>query len=306
MEIFNTIIPIFTVILLGWLARHRGFISPEFSVPANRLVFYFAIPAMVFGAIARGSLKTDFNPLVLGCTLAAVVSAFGTAWITGRLIPMPVRRRGTFVQNGFHGNLGYVGLAVAYYYLGEEGFVSASLLIGFMMILQNLLSVFTLQFYSDTDPAHHDPGKIISKVMGNPVILSAIAGILFSLSGASLPVVVKRTLEVIGGMALPMALLLIGATLDFRAMRSQLSGVALTSFLKLVVTPGLGLMFYHLAGLSLELFLPGLILLSSPAATISYIMAMEMNGDVHFAGAAISASTLLSAITFFAWLHMAW
>ncbi|MCA1786484.1 MAG: AEC family transporter, partial [Desulfobacteraceae bacterium] len=62
MQILNTIIPIFSVILLGWIARHKGFIPGQFIGPANRLVFYFAIPAMVFAAIAKGSLKTDFNP----------------------------------------------------------------------------------------------------------------------------------------------------------------------------------------------------------------------------------------------------
>jgi predicted permease len=51
--------------------------------------------------------------------------------------------------------------------------------------------------------------------------------------------------------------------------------------------------------------LPGLILLASPTATISYVMAKEMKGDADFAVAAISISTLLSAVTFTAWLNIA-
>ncbi|MCF8091799.1 MAG: AEC family transporter [Desulfotignum sp.] len=304
MQIFNTIIPIFSVIFLGWLARQKGFIPASFTGPANRLVFYFAIPAMVFAAIAKGSLTSDFNPVVLGCTLAAVGISFGLTWIMGRLCHVPQRRFGTFVQSAVHGNLGYIGLAVAYYYLGQEGFVSASLLIGFIMILQNLLSVSILQFYNDTDTNRHNTGRILLKIMGNPVIISAVAGISFSLTGAGLPMVLSRTLDIISGMALPLALLLIGAALNFDLMKSQLARVLPVTIIKLVLVPAAGLVFYTLWNLPPNLYLPGLILLASPSATISYVMAMEMNGDVEFAVTAISVSTLMSAISFAVWLHI--
>jgi malate permease and related proteins len=304
MQILNTIIPIFSVILLGWLARRRGFIPGQFIGPANRLVFYFAIPAMVFAAIAKGSLKTDFNPVLLGCTLAAVGLSFGMTWIMGLIFQVTRRRFGTFVQSAVHGNLGYIGLAVAYYYLGQEGFISASLLIGFIMILQNLLSVFILQFYNDTDNSRHNVGRVLSKIMANPVIISAVAGIGFSLTDAALPTVLARTLDIISGMALPLALLLIGATLNFDVMKSKLAMVLPAAGIKLFLVPGMGFVLYALWGLSSDTYLPGLILLASPSATVSYVMAVEMNGDVDFAVTAISVCTLLSAASFSIWLHV--
>jgi predicted permease len=303
MQIFNTIIPIFSVIFLGWLARRNGFIPHEFVGPANRLVFYFAIPAMVFAAIAKGSLKNDFKPILLGCTLMAVVVSFCLTWILGAAARVPRRRFGTFVQSSFHGNLGYIGLAVAFYYLGQEGFVSASLLIGFVMILQNLLSVFILQFYSDAEPFQKGAGRIFTKVLGNPVIISAVGGICFSLTGMPIPTVIARTLEIISAMALPLALLLIGAALNFDLIKSQLKPVLPAAGIKLVVLPGIGVILYSLWGVPTETYLPGLILLASPSATISYVMAMEMDGDVAFAVTAISLCTLLSALSFSMWLH---
>ncbi len=303
MQIFNTVIPIFSVIFLGWLARRKGYIPPQFIGPANQLVFYFAIPAMVFAAIAKGSLKTDFNSGLLGCTLAAVVLSFGLTWVAGAAANIPRRRFGTFVQSSFHGNLGYIGLAVAFYYLGQEGFVSASLLIGFIMILQNFLSVIILQFYSDKDPSRNRAGTVLLKIMGNPVILSAVAGIGFSLTGLSLPMVITRTLEIVSGMALPLALLLIGATLNFDLMKAQLKPVLPAAGIKLGILPGIGVGLYSLWGLSPEIYVPGLILLASPSATISYVMAVEMDGDADFAATAISLSTLSSALSFSLWLH---
>jgi predicted permease len=75
--------------------------------------------------------------------------------------------------------------------------------------------------------------------------------------------------------------------------------------LKLILLPALGLIAYRVAGAAATEYIPGLILLASPTATVTYVMAREMKGDAEFAVAAISASTLLSAITFTVWLSLA-
>ncbi len=199
MNIVTTIIPIFTIILLGWLARSRGFMPPEFLGPANRLVYYLAIPAMIFRSISKASLATRFNFEVIGVTLSAVIIIFAIAWRTGLIIRVERKRLATFVQSAFHGNIGYIGLAVAYYHLGNEGLVRAGIIGGFVMILQNILAVFVLQLYGNDLCTSRK--TLFLKVMGNPVIVSAIAGILFSLTEAQLPLVMGRTLDILSGMA---------------------------------------------------------------------------------------------------------
>lgn len=306
MSTLSSIIPIFSVILLGWLARNKGFIPAPFMGPANRLVYYFAIPAMVFRALAKGSLRNDFNPQLLGCTLGAIAICFGLSWALGHWTRMPDSRTGSFVQAAFHGNLGYIGLAVCFYFLGQEGFTSAGILVGFVMILQNFLAVTVLQFYSDSQTAggHHSPAAVVKKITGNPVVMSALAGMLFSLTGLGLPLVVDRGLDIISGMALPLALILIGASLNFELMKARFRQVLAASLIKLGGLPAVGLALFMACGLSADVYMPGLILLASPTATVSYVMAMELNGDTEFAVAAISTSTLLSALTYSLWLHL--
>lgn len=305
MDILLTIIPIFAVIFLGMIARWKGFIQPEFLAPANRLVYYLAIPAMIFRSISKGSLKTHFNFKVLFIALIAVVAIFAVAWCIGRVKRIKGGRLATFIQSSFHGNLGYIGLAVSYYYLGDAGFVKAGIIAGFIMILQNVLAVTVLQFYAKDLTEKKDYGAVVIRVLGNPVILSAMAGILFSLAGLRMPLVIDRSLAIISDLALPMALLIIGGSMSFEIMQVPILFVLLTGFMKLVLLPGLGFMMFYVSGLNLQDFLPGLILLASPSATITYVMAKEMNGDTDFAVAAISISTLLSAITFTLWLHIA-
>ena len=305
MNIITTIIPIFIIIIIGWFARWRGFIPPEFISPANRLVYYIAIPAMIFHSISKASLKTQFDATVLAITLLSVLAIFAVAWSAGKINRVRRGQRGTFIQTAFHGNLGYIGLAVAYYFLGNEGFVRASIIAGFIMILQNFLAVVALQLNSDKPSATGNRFEVAFRILGNPVILSAMAGILFSLSGLRVPLIIDRSLDILSGFALPMALLVIGGSLSFELMQLRILRVLSSGFMKLILLPGLGFALYRLFGLDSQAYLPGLILLASPTATITYVMAKEMNGDTDFAVAAISISTMFSAITFTLWLHIA-
>lgn len=306
MDILNiaaTIIPIFSVIVLGWLARWKGFIQQEFLEPANRLVYYLAIPALIFRAISKASLKAQFDVKVLAITLFSVVAVFALAWGSGFVLRLRQGQLGTFIQTSFHGNLGYIGLAVAFYFLGNEGFVRASIIAGFLIILQNFLAVISLQFNSD-DISIKGNKLIVLRILGNPVILSALAGILFSLSGLKMPLIVDRSLSILGGLALPMALLIIGASLSFELVQLRILRVISSSFLKLMLLPAVGFLLYRVFDLALQDYLPALILLASPTATITYVMAREMRGDVDFAVAAISTSTLMSSVTFTLWINI--
>jgi hypothetical protein len=115
-------------------------------------------------------------------------------------------------------------------------------------------------------------------------------------------VILDRSLKIVSGMALPLALLVIGTSISFAQMQQQLRVTALISVLKLMLLPALGLAFFHVLDFGSTEYLPALILLASPTATVSYVMASEMAGDADLATAAISVTTLVSAVTFILWL----
>ena len=200
--------------------------------------------------------------------------------------------------------MGYIGLAVSFYYLGREGFVRASILAVFMMILQNLLGVIALQINSDNNPSQQNRWAVAVKILANPIILSAMAGILVSVTAVPVPLIFGRCLDILSDLALPLALLIIGASLSFDMLRSRLTAVLFTAMMKLVLLPGIGYILYRICDVVPEAYLPGIILLASPTATVTYVMAKEMKGDSEFAVAAISLHTLLSAITFTIWLNV--
>lgn len=302
MHIFATIVPIFAVILIGWWAHFRGLIPTDFFGPANRVVFYVAIPSMVFSAIAKASLGSEFHAAVLAVTLACLPAVALLAWVLARGFGMPRPRRGAFIQSCFHGNQGYIGLAVAFYYLGADGFARASIITGFMMILNNFLAVLVLQRHAGGPAAGGRRRNTLRQVLGHPIILAALAGILCAAFEVRLPLVLERCLAILSGMSLPLALLIIGGSLTFDLLKSRWAPLAASAGLKLLVMPALGLAACRYLDIGAADFIPALILLATPSATVSYVMAHEMGGDADFAVGAISASTLLSFATISFWL----
>ena len=304
-NILSTIIPVFAIIFLGCWVRHKGFVPPQLIGPANRLVYYIAVPALIFREIAGASFSTQFDATLLACTLLPVLVIFGLSLAAGLVARVPRMQLGTFMQSSFHGNLGYLGLAVAFYFLGTEGFVRTGILAGFLMLLQNSLAVLALQSCSAGSMVRPSLKLMASSVLGNPVILSALAGIAFSISGARVPLIIDRSLSILSGLALPLALLVIGASLSFGLIRTHIITALGAGFLKLIILPALGYFMYRWFGLGPRDYLPGLILLAAPTATLTYVMATEMNGDTELAVAAISVNTILSGVTFAAWLGIA-
>jgi predicted permease len=221
-EVLVTVVPIFVIILLGWTVRKRGLITPEFLAPANRLVYYFSIPALVFNAIANTSFHEQFNRRILLLTLLSAAIVYLFAFMDSRLNAMPPSRTGTFIQGSGQGNLRYFGLPIAFYYLGDGGLARAAILCGFLMILQNFLSLLALSVYNQSERQVLDGLEIFKKIHGNPSIISALASIVFSVLGFSLPTVISRIFDILGGLAPPMALLLIGASISTQLIRRYL------------------------------------------------------------------------------------
>jgi predicted permease len=303
-DILRTILPIFVIILLGWSLRRLDFMKEGFVKPANRLVYYVAIPAMIFREIAEAELVQHFSLVLVATTLVPLILIALLGLILVRGIKLQRYQMGSFLQCSFHGNLGYIGLAVAFYFLGNEGFTRASILAGFVMLLQNFLSVVALSRFNKEPEQKISTLSLARRVLLNPVIISAMAGMAFSLMRLDLPVILDRSLKILSGMALPLALLVIGTSISFEQMRQQLRFTALIGVLKLLLLPASGLILFHMVNLHRVEYIPALILLASPSATISYVMATEMAGDADMATAAVSVTTLVSAVTFTLWLSL--
>ncbi len=296
----NTILPIFSIILLGYLLQRKGVIDPAFSRTANQLVFNIGIPAMVINEITRASFKDNFNLLAVFCTLAALGIMLLLSLAAVRVLSVRGSRRGTFVQSSFHGNIGYMAYAIAYYALGEVNFARMAILSSFLMVAQNLLAVWALTIYSPDFRLSGPRGLtiILKNIVTNPIIATIAIGLTYSALGLTIPSPLQKGLDILSGMALPTALILIGSSLSFGALRSMVKEIVSIGAMKLFALPITGYFLMLFFQVPEHLVLPGVILLASPPATVSYVMATELGGDPELAATSVSVFTLASAISY--------
>jgi len=302
MNLINIVLPIFLVIGLGYALRRSSFIPEAMNAWLSRFVFYVAAPALLFHATARGSFEWGTRLpvlLIAGGTTALV--ALGV-YAAGRRLPPA--RRGVLAQGCHRSNTVFIGLPVVLNAFGESALGPASILIAFMVVVENLFAVLVLTLphrrMSARDPVLwlHTIGQIAR----NPLIIGCAAGVLYSLLGLRLPVSLDRSLDLVGRTAAPLGLFCVGAGLEFGRLRSEIPGTALVSLVRLIVHPALIFIALRWLGIGgIELAVPVLVM-ACPTAVVSYIMAHEMDGDARFAGAIIIGTTVVSIATLLAWL----
>jgi predicted permease len=297
-----TVIPIFVMIFLGAVAARIGLLPEEARGPLNRLVFYYAIPAFLFQAIAGFPMDQGVNVAVILTTLSAPFIFYLIGWGLLKLGTKLPQKASVLAIAGCHGNLAYIGIPVAFYFFGEKELAQAGIVAGFLVILQNIMSVTILQSFSPTPGKKHKRTAPFLKLMKNPIIIACLLGIIISELHITLPDVLTRTLKMLGQLAPPTALLLIGASLSFSKIKAQLRPVCVIATVKLVLLPAFALLLFYLLGINIEDNLPAFILLGTPTATVAYVLALQMKADSDLAVAIISATTLLSAVTLSLWL----
>jgi predicted permease len=297
MAVIETIIPIFLIIAFGYIIQRKGFLKEHFIQEMNRFVFLFPLPVLIF----TGIVKSNPGDVDLAHILSVILPAgiiLCISLITGLMIGLKQGRLGSFVQTTFHGNVSYIGLAVLFYMLGEEGLKRGSILIGFLILVNNSLAIAVLSW---TQHQHKNILKAFLPIVKTPVIVATFCGIAILYLKVPIPGVLLRGMGIVANIALPMALIIIGASITIGTIRKSFALSGTVTFFKLIVLPACSLLFCELFGIPFKEMLPGIILLATPPATTSYIMAREIGGDTDIASGAITLSTLVSPLTFIFW-----
>ncbi|HSO10040.1 MAG TPA: AEC family transporter [Desulfoprunum sp.] len=298
LDILIIVLPVFLVIGLGFGLKIARLVDGSFLHQLNRLVYFLALPALLFHEIARSDFSASFNGLLLVGMLAAVLLtsflAYGfTVW---RGYPPEVC--GSFCQGTFRGNIAYIGLAIVFNAYGGEGLATAGILLGFLVPFYNFFGILALLLPHRQQGQHFGPWFWIRQIGGNPLIISSFAGILWSFLDIPLPQVIERSLDIVSGMALPLALLAIGGSFSLQRLRGDISKSLIATAVKLIWLPLLTAGILLVLGIRGRDLAIGVIFAGTPTATVAYIMAQQMRGDAELSGSIIMLSTLLSLITY--------
>lgn len=299
----NATIPIFLIILLGYILRKVNFLTDEFARVTNKYVFAVALPVMLFVEISSSDIREDMDiKFFLFCLIVTIVM-FALVWIIAKLTIKDKTMVGAFAQAGARGSAAILGVAFVENICGEIGMTP--LMIVASVPFFNMLSVIILTFNANTDTK--DYGKIKNtciNIAKNPIIIGILLGLLASLIRFDMPTIPARTMNYIAQTATPLALLAVGAGFDTKQAIVRLKPALGASFIKLIGLPMLFLPIAYKLGFGSSEMVAILVMLAAPTTVSCYIMAKNMDNDDILTSNVIVLTTLLSSVTLTMWIFV--
>ena len=294
----NAVAPIFLIMIFGIVLKRLGVIDPNGAKQMNSVLFNFALPVRLFLDLYSSDFLALWDVRLIAFTAGSILVFFFICWGLAILL-MPSRQmKGAFVQGCFRSNFAIIGMPLITSIMGRS-VPSGIVVITTVVPMFNILSVFILTVYSGEEVS---PKKIAvsaaKSISKNPLIIGVVTGILFSLVKISIPTVFTNTLGHISDLSTPLALIVIGASMDFSKIKERISPTLIVCALKLLAMPLLFLPLAFLFGISNDGIVILFVLYAAPTAIVSYVMAYYMGSDEHFASSIIMFTSMLSIFTY--------
>lgn len=301
----NVTMPIFLVMVIGYILKQIGMLNDNFVTVANKFNFKVTLPFMLFKDIAGVDIKAVFDiKYVLFCAIVSTI-CFWVVWGTAKLLVRDKTIRGAFVQSSFRGSAAVMGLAFIQNIYGSSAM--GPLMIVSAVPLYNIFSVIVLTFEANDSTGIDKKAKIRqagTNICKNPIILSILAGLIVGLLGIQFPTLVNKTVSNVAQMATPLALITIGAGFEGRKALAKIAPTMAASMIKLVLQPLVFLPVAAWMGFSGEKMIAILIMLASPTTPSCYIMAKSMTNDEVLTASVIVTTTLMAAFTLTGWIFL--
>ncbi len=309
MEILAITVPIFIFVAMGYFLKEKKIIGTETKVFLSRLVYYFAFPLMVFKSIVSFDFASTFRLNLVAHNITVTCIVFVITFAAAFLI-REIPKRGAFHMSCFRTNQGYMGLPIVYGFYGDAAMSRAAVVNGFDSPLVIILSVVALELFrgkgqaKGADSGSKSPASVIGKKLAafitNPFILASALGL--TLSYFKVPVlkisILDEFLTIAGGMALPLALISIGCSIEAVHLKKNLRLVLQAVSVKLLAMPAIAFILawfvFNFRGTDLGM---SVILTAMPSSVSSYVMAFEMGADEELSAAIIGVTTLASVVT---------
>jgi hypothetical protein len=290
------LLPDFLLIVIGFLiCRYTPLGRPSWD-GAERLVYYVLFPVLLFSSIIKSPLSPGAAAGIAAVGVGTIACGIVLAYALRRWPGVDGRLHASGAQTAFRFN-SYIALALADRLAGAQGVAWIALLVALCVPLCNVAAVWPL--------ARHGGQHFLKELALNPLIVSTVAGLAANLAGLRLPEVLGLTAQRIGGAALPLGLMAVGAGLQFGALKASPGLAAGLLAIRHAVLPAVAI------GLGLALALPEeqrrivIAFAALPTASSAYVLAVRMGGHGPFVAGLVSLSTLLGMLSVPVWLSVA-
>ncbi len=284
----NNLLPILLISALGFVL---GKVMDIDSRSVGRVSFYFFSPILVFNLLIHSQLPGEEIVKTGALAMGVILTSGALALAGGLLLKLERRTLISTLITAMFANNGNYGLPLIAFAFGQDALSHSSVYFVFSSLLTNTLGVMIASL------GHLDLKQAALGIFKVPTIYAVLLAALINRFGLTLPSPLERTVSLAAGAGVPVMILLLGLELRQARWTSNLSALGLSTSVRLLAGPLLGLLFTGMLGINGAGRQAGIMEASMSAAVANTNLASEYKLDTSLVAASILVSTLLSPLT---------
>jgi hypothetical protein len=295
---FLALVPVFAVILVGFLLRRTGLIGADQWGAVDHVCYFVLFPAIIFKEIATADFsKVPVARMALAMMLAVITMA-ALLLIFRKPLSSALKIDGPQFTSLFQGAIRwhtFIAFAIIPIYFGPDALALGAVSAAAMTPLLNIICVWVLSLLASKQEVNLK--EVLKSLATNPFVLSSLGGVAWQFTGFSMPSIPLQALDMIGKGALGLALLTVGAGLRVGEAISSFAPVAAATALKLLVMPVFMALWLVVFGVSGEAAAVAMLCAAVPTGSGAYVLARRMGGDPALVANALTLQVIFAAIT---------
>ncbi|RKM59427.1 AEC family transporter [Butyrivibrio sp. CB08] len=305
----NATMPIFLLMVLGYIFEKIGLINEAAAKWMNKFVFKLALPMLLFRDLALQDFKNSWDgKFVLFCILVTILS-IACISIVSLIFIKDKGERGEFIQGSYRSSAALLGIAFVNNIYGSASTGIAPLMVLGSVPLYNIFAVIILTVTADDNGKSSVNKKVLIKdtlfgIITNPIILGIVIGMCWSLIEIPIPKVLDSITAQISALATPLGLMSMGATFDIKKASKNIKPALIASFVKLFLLVAIFMPIAVGMGFVGEQIIAILVMLGSATTISCYIMAKSMGHEGTLSSSIIMITTLGCGFSLTFWLFI--
>lgn len=289
--------PIFFIIFLGFVAVKANLLRSEEARALGAFVINFALPALLFKALAQRPAALLLDPILIGHYGGGSLLVFSLITLIMARRHRPQKAAAIAVGTSLS-NSAFMGFPIAEELFGSD----AAGMLAVYVFVENLILVPLLLVIAELDSKREGHWlqliyDITARLLKNPLIIAMIAGVIFSTFHIPLFGAPSRTINLLSEASAPTALFYIGCSLAGLKLKGLSTEIGIITFSKLILHPTSVLLTFFLFPVEdKEVIKAAILNAAMPMATI-YPLLAQRYGQEGIASAILVVTTVVSFIS---------
>jgi malonate transporter and related proteins len=306
MQVASLVLPVFAIIVTGWLAGWLGYLSRTLADALVHFAYNVAMPALLIVTIAQEPARNLLEWRFLLAFGGGSLLCFALVFLAARAgWKRDLAASTIYGMTAAMTNTGFVALPILHAVYGQPAVLPAAVATVFVAAVMFPITVVLVESDKHVVREPSDrPAGLFKQILLNPMVLSTLIGLAWAISGLPIPAPVAGYLNIIAAALTPCALFAIGLGLSVDGVRANFTASIALAAVKLLVLP---LIVYGLClatGVKPLYTVAAVVCAAVPTAKTMYVLAHEHKIEEPLVAATISITTMLSVATLLGWLYL--